>query len=64
MNEMKQVVIMRIFIVFFIVVSAVIAIFKDSHPEVTFIAQMMGVSWELWQGHSLHHSCMDYTGKA
>ena len=28
-----------------IVVSAVIAIFKDSHPEVTFIAQMMGVSW-------------------
>ena len=36
---------MRIFIVFFIVVSAVIAIFKDSHPEVTFIAQMMGVSW-------------------
>lgn len=22
-----------------------IAIFKDAHPEVTFIAQMMGVSW-------------------
>ena len=36
---------MRIFIVFFILVSAVIAIFKDAHPEVTFIAQMMGVSW-------------------
>ena len=36
---------MRIFIVFFILISAVIAIFKDSHPEVTFIAQMMGVSW-------------------
>ena len=33
------------FIVFFIFVSAVIAIFKDAHPEVTFIAQMMGVSW-------------------
>ena len=32
-------------IVFFIFVSAVIAIFKDAHPEVTFIAQMMGVSW-------------------
>ncbi len=30
---------------FFILVSAVIAIFKDAHPEVTFIAQMMGVSW-------------------
>ena len=36
---------MRVFIVFFIFVSAVIAIFKDAHPEVTFIAQMMGVSW-------------------
>lgn len=45
MTEKKQVTIMRIFIVFFILVSAVIAIFKDAHPEVTFIAQMMGVSW-------------------
>ena len=36
---------MRLFIVFFILISAVIAIFKDAHPEVTFIAQMMGVSW-------------------
>lgn len=44
-TEKKQVSIMRIFIVFFIIVSAVIAIFKDAHPEVTFIAQMMGVSW-------------------
>lgn len=45
MTEKEQVTIMRIFIVFFIIVSAVIAIFKDAHPEVTFIAQMMGVSW-------------------
>ncbi len=45
MTEKKQVAVMRIFIVFFILVSAVIAIFKDAHPEVTFIAQMMGVSW-------------------
>ena len=45
MTDEKQVAIMRIFIVFFILVSAVIAIFKDAHPEVTFIAQMMGVSW-------------------
>ena len=44
-SEKNQVLIMRIFIVFFIIVSAVIAIFKDAHPEVTFIAQMMGVSW-------------------
>ncbi len=45
MDEKKQVRTMQIFIVFFIVVSAIIAIFKDAHPEVTFIAQMMGVSW-------------------
>ena len=45
MTEKKKVAIMRIFIVFFILVSAVIAIIKDAHPEVTFIAQMMGVSW-------------------
>ena len=45
MSEQRQVFIMRVFIVFFILVSAVIAIVKDSHPEITFIAQMMGVSW-------------------
>jgi len=45
LDEKKQVYIMRVFIVFFIVVSAVIAVIKDAHPEVTFIAQMMGVSW-------------------
>lgn len=45
MTEKKQVTIMRVFIVFFIAVSAAIAIIKDAHPEVTFIAQMMGVSW-------------------
>ena len=32
-------------VIFYFFVSAVIAIFKDAHPEVTFIAQMMGVSW-------------------
>ena len=37
--------IMRGFIVFFVVISAVIAIIKDAYPEFTFIAQMMGVSW-------------------
>ena len=36
---------MRIFIVFFIAVSAIIAILKDMFPNFTFIAQMMGVSW-------------------
>lgn len=45
LHDRKQVLIMRIFILFFILVSAVIAVIKDAHPEVTFIAQMMGVSW-------------------
>ncbi len=45
MTEKKQVQIMRIFIVFFIIVSAVIAVVKDANPGITFIAQMMGVSW-------------------
>lgn len=45
MSDKKQVAIMRAFIVFFIAVSAVIAVFKDANPSVTFIAQMMGVSW-------------------
>ncbi len=44
-DEKKQVFIMRIFIVFFIAVSAIIAVVKDSVPGLTFIAQMMGVSW-------------------
>jgi SSS family solute:Na+ symporter len=45
MSEKSQVTTMRVFIVFFIAISAVIAIFKDANPQVTFIAQMMGVSW-------------------
>ena len=44
-REDDQVKIMRWLIVFFIIISAVIAVIKDSHPEITFIAQMMGVSW-------------------
>lgn len=45
MSEKKTVSIMRLFIIFFIIVSAAIAIVKDANPKVTFIAQMMGVSW-------------------
>ena len=44
-TERSQVSVMRILILFFIVVSAIIAVIKDAHPEITFIAQMMGVSW-------------------
>ena len=42
MSEKKQVGIMRVFIVVFIVIAAVIAINKD---KLSFIADMMGVSW-------------------
>ncbi len=45
-SEKKSVFIMRLFIVFFIAISAVIAILKDSiWSDSVFIAQMMGVSW-------------------
>jgi len=44
-SQKKSLFIMRLFIVFFIAVSAVIAILKDMFPNFTFIAQMMGVSW-------------------
>ena len=42
MSEKKQVFIMRVLIVVFIVISAVIAINKD---KLSAIAQMMGISW-------------------
>ena len=45
-NEKKKLSTMRLFIVFFILVSAVIAILKDTvWSDFVFIAQMMGVSW-------------------
>ena len=45
-SEKKSVFIMRLFIVFFIAISAVIAILKDTiWADSVFIAQMMGVSW-------------------
>ncbi|MBQ8974292.1 MAG: sodium:solute symporter, partial [Oscillospiraceae bacterium] len=43
-DEKKKITAMRLFIIFFIVVSAVIAILKDTF-NFSFIAQMMGVSW-------------------
>lgn len=46
MSDKKSILIMRIFLVFFIALSAVIAILKDSiWKDSVFIAQMMGVSW-------------------
>jgi Na+/proline symporter len=44
MDEKKQVLTMRIFIVVFIAISAVIAVVQYK-SSVTFIAQLMGISW-------------------
>ena len=46
MSDKRSVLVMRLLIVFFIAVSAVIAILKDTlWKDSVFIAQMMGVSW-------------------
>lgn len=44
-TEKHQLIILRVFVGFFVAVSAAIAIIKDMNPGLTFIAQMMGVSW-------------------
>ena len=45
-GEKKKLIIMRVLIVFFILLSATIAILKDTVlKDVAFIAQMMGISW-------------------
>ncbi len=44
LSEKRQMLTMRVFIVFFIAVSAIIAIVQ-AKSSVTFIAQLMGVSW-------------------
>ena len=49
MSDRKKVGIMRLFILFFVAISAVLAVLKDS-LNITFIAQMMGVSWGAMAG--------------
>ncbi len=49
MSEKKKMLIMRVFIAFFIVLSAVIAIIQ-AKSNVVFIAQLMGVSWGALSG--------------
>ena len=44
MEEKKQVLVMRIFVVVFIVISAIIAMYQYN-SNVSFIAQFMGISW-------------------
>ena len=51
MGEKTQVLVMRLLIVVFIVISVIIAMVQYK-SSVTFIAQLMGISWELWQAHS------------
>jgi SSS family solute:Na+ symporter len=46
MSEKKKILVLRVLIVFFIMLSAAIAILKDTiWSEFVFIAQMMGISW-------------------
>jgi len=47
MSEKKQVFLIRVFVVVFIAISAMIAVFqvKSSNEAVKYIAQLMGVSW-------------------
>ncbi len=49
MSEKQKVGIMRLFILFFVAISAVLAVLKDT-LNITFIAQMMGVSWGAMAG--------------
>lgn len=49
MDEKKQVLVMRILIVFFIAISVVIALVQY-RSSVTFIAQLMGISWGAMAG--------------
>ncbi len=44
MSEKKQLLVIRIFVAFFIIVSSVLAIIQ-AKSAVTFIAQLMGISW-------------------
>ncbi len=46
MNDKRSVLVMRLFILFFVALSALIAVLKDSiWSDSVFIAEMMGVSW-------------------
>lgn len=44
MNDKKKILVMRLFLVFFIVVSALLALVQYK-SSITFIAQLMGISW-------------------
>ncbi len=62
MSEKKQLLCMRILLVFFIVCSVVLALFPPQSIA-QFIAQLMGISWGALAGAFWHHSFMAYIGK-
>ena len=49
MNEKKQVLFIRVFVVIFILISAVIAVLQYKY-NIAFIAQLMGLSWGAMAG--------------
>ena len=58
MSEKKQIITMQILVVFFLVVSVVIAL-----DPPTFIAQLMGISWAPLPEHSWRRLCTACTGR-
>ena len=62
MSDKKQVLCIRVLIVIFIAISAIIAVIQYK-SAVTFIAQLMGISWGALAVLSLHHSSTPFTGK-
>lgn len=62
MSEKTQVLIIRALIILFILISVVIAIIQYKN-NITFIAQLMGVSWVLWPVRSWLRSSTGSTGK-
>ena len=62
MDEKRQVLWRKILIVVFILISVILAVIQYK-SNVTFIAQLMGISWAHWLVPSLRHSFTTSTGK-
>ena len=62
MSQRRQLLVMRVLVVVFIAISVVLAIVQYT-SNVTFIAQLMGVSWGALAGSFLAPSCTGCTGR-
>lgn len=62
MDDKKQLLLIRILVVVFIAISAVLALIQYK-SSITFIAQLMGISWGRWPELSWLPSCTPCTGK-